>query len=469
MKRLILTLVFINAMAISICQAQINPTLSARFQTVLDSTCKTLHIRGASVSILIPNVGTWNGVYGESYKGKPVTPGMIFNIGSNTKTYTAASILLLEEKGLLKIDDTIGTWIQNQLNISGKITIRQLLNHTSGIYNFLANDSINGLILGNPKRIWNPEELFKLVKKPDFKPGTSWEYSNTNYEIAGVIIEKVTGKRYYQAIRDLLFTPQNFNHAVFFPHESTTDTIAHNWAMELGNGTLAVDLMADTTYSNNAFFSMAGPAGEIMTTAEENAEFWYRLTSGKIISPASLKEMLTFIRIGTGVTGMPIGYGLGIFRYVKGMNGRTILEHGGTNIGFIGENTVDTTSHIAFSVLTNQDSVSNDDILMSVIAPLHKQTLHYALSGINDVSYNSPSVNIYPNPAMDMLNINLKNIIGNTSLSIYDMTGKQVLNSTISKEENKVQLADLKSGLYIIKLMSDKGEHIYSQKLMIEK
>ena len=308
------------------------------------------------------------------------------------------------------------------------------------------------------------------MKKPNFKPGTSWGYSNTNYEIAGIIIEKITGKKYYLAIRDLLFTPQNFNHAVFIPHETTNDTIAHNWAMELGNGTSAYDCLSDTSsYSNNAFFSMAGPAGEIMTTAEENAEFWYRLCAGQIISQASLKEMHTFITIGTGPTGYPVGYGLGTFEYIRAMNGRTIYEHGGTNIGFIGENAVDTTSHIAFSLLTNQDSVSNDNLLENVITPLHKQTLQYALSGIDEVSYNNPGLNIYPNPANDILNIELKNISGETKLAIYDMTGKKVLNSSINTEQNRVSITELNSGLYILKLINAKGDQAYSQKLMIER
>jgi D-alanyl-D-alanine carboxypeptidase len=447
--------------------AQINPALSARFQKVLDSTCRRLNVRGASAAILIPNVGTWKGVYGESYPGKPISENMVFNIGSNTKTYTASTILLLEEKGLLSINDTIGKWIKNQPNIDGRITIRQLLNHTSGIYSYTDNSLIDSAILSNPAKIWNPADVLFLIKKPYFKPGASWHYSNTNYLLAGIIIEKVTGKSYYKAVRDLIFTPQNFQHTFYSPHETSSDTIAHNWTMNLGK--YSTDCVTLPGYSNNAFFSMAGPAGEIMATAEENVEFWQRLISGQIISDSSLKQMFSYIYIGTGPTGKPVGYGLGIFRYIKAINKRTFYEHGGTNIGFIAENAVDSVSGISFSLLTNQDSVGNDALLNDVITPLHKQTLHYALSGIEDITYNAPDIHIYPNPAKDIINVQMNDINYGAGVKIYSITGREVMNATINTSSESISVSSLSSGLYLIKIADTKGAKIYSQKILIKK
>ncbi len=468
MKKLVFTMAAILGFTILSAQSQLTSAFTSRLQEVLDSTCKKYNIKGASAAVLVPGAGTWTGIYGQSYSGQPVTKGMIFNIGSNTKTYVATTMLLLQEKGLVSLDDTIGKWIQNQPNISGKIKIRQLLNHTSGIYNFLENPAVNDSLLANPYKLWKPEQLLQFVLKPYFRPGYSWEYSNTNYIIAGIIIEQITGKTYNKAIRDLLFTPQGFNHTIFSPVDTSNDTIVHNWSVALGS-TSQVDGNVLPGWSNNALFTMSCTAGEIMTAAGENAEFWHKLISGQIISDSSLNQMLTFIQIGTGPTGHPVGYGLGIFRYIDAINGRTFYEHGGTNLGFIAENMVDTTSGICFSLLTNQDSIDNDTLLLSVIGPMHKLTLTMQTTGIAQTTINRPAISIYPNPSTDVIHITVDNLQGVAKFQLYDISGKEVLQSDIHDGAHAIQVSQLKPGLYIASISSEQDGFIYSQKVNVVK
>jgi len=466
MKKLVFTMAGILGFTILSAQSQLTSAFTTRLQEVLDSTCKKYNIKGASAAVLVPGAGTWTGTYGRSYSGQPITKGMIFNIGSNTKTYTATTMLLLQEKGLVSLDDTIGKWIQNQPNISGKIKIRQLLNHTSGIYNFLENPAVNDSLLANPYKLWKPEQLLQFVLKPYFRPGYNWEYSNSNYIIAGIIIEKITGKAYDKAIHDLLFTPQGLKHTIFSPSDTSTDTIAHNWMMEL-TGVSQQDAVEYPGWSNNAIFSMGSTAGAIMTTAGENADFWHKLISGQIISDSSLNQMLTFIQIGSGPTGRPVGYGLGIFRYIDAINGRTFYEHGGTNLGFIAENLVDTTSGICFSLLTNQDSIDNDTLLMGVIGPMHKLTLTMQTTGIAQTTINRPGISIYPNPSTDVIHITVDNLQGVAKFQLFDISGKQVLQSEIHNGAHAMQVSQLKPGLYIATISSEQDGFIYSQKVNV--
>lgn len=140
-----------------------------RLKTVFDSSCKALEIKGSSAAVLVPNFGIWKGAYGESHKDVGITSDMIFTIGSNTKTYIAALMLKLQEKGLLNISDTIGEWIIDKPYVDGKITIKQLLNHTSGMGDFSFNPLFIEAIKSDFNRVWQPEEMFTFLNHPTLR------------------------------------------------------------------------------------------------------------------------------------------------------------------------------------------------------------------------------------------------------------------------------------------------------------
>ncbi|MFZ4797906.1 MAG: serine hydrolase [Bacteroidia bacterium] len=437
MKKSIFTILFLGAQLL-VVQAQVSPYLSGRFQYVLDSVCSKYKIKGTSAAILIPNVGVWKGVNGVSEEGVPLTSNMLFGMGSNTKTHIAATLLKMQEQQLLSLNDTIGKWIIGYPNISGRITIRQCLNHTSGLFDYMQNGSINDSIFGTPSKVWLRSDILRLAQAPNFAPGSSYSYSNTNYIIAGIIIEKVMNKSPFQAIHDLILEPNQLTNTFNYGDQGSS-IIAHPWSMSMDGLTLTD--MTTTPFLNN-LFSLANTAGSLLTTAEDNVQFWHKLFNGQIVNTQSWKEMTTMINIGNNTN-----YGLGIFRYNRKINGRTAYSHGGTFFGFINENIVDTTSGISIAVLTNQDSVNNNGLLNLVIGALHKVTLNMPATFVNEISQNE-SVKIFPNPACNELNIEMSNNFKINAISIFDNTGKMVLN--IIGNHDKIILNQLPEGLYFI-------------------
>lgn len=463
MKKLLFTIALIISGSVCSVSAQISAEASARLQTVLDSVSNKYHIRGVSTAIIVPGTGTWKGVHGTSANGNPLTPDMLFGIGSNTKTYTSCIMLLLQEKGVLNLDDTIGTWIKDRPNISGKITIRQLLNHTSGLYNYTTNPSFNDSLIADFARVWNAEAILDFVGKPVFSPGKSWQYSNTNYILAGLIIEKVTGKSYPEVLREFILDPQHFSHTILFPFQSTTDVIASPWSTLNIPGYPQFDVL-DSGYANEAMFSLAWSAGGIMATAEDDARFWDALISGHIISDASMKQMRHYISIGIN-GGHRWYYGLGIFMMDHAVNNHTVFSHGGTILGYIAENIVDSSTGITISVLTNQDSITNDKVQQNVIRPLHKALLDMHLTAIAQAAGQDASISIYPNPAKDYIMLQLNNDEENNTVQLYDVKGRLLLSkNNIPAGLSRLPLENIMPGLYICRVISGNGQ-VLTQKL----
>ncbi len=208
MKRTLFLLTTICALSASLClRAQLPAAYAARLQSTLDSLCRRHHIKGASAAVYVPGSGVWTGVHGESHTGMPISSGMAFPLNSNTKTYLAAQMLRLQEQGALQLSDTIGKWIRNVPNVNGQVTIRQLLNHTSGIFSYTNNPDLSDSLESDLSRVWQPQELLRFINRPVFAPGGGWDYSNTNYLLAGMIASQVTGMPVEQAIRTKLLAP----------------------------------------------------------------------------------------------------------------------------------------------------------------------------------------------------------------------------------------------------------------------
>ncbi len=464
MKKILLTLSFLAAL-FNQSQAQLSAAYTSRLQFVLDSVCNRYHIKGTSAAVLVPGVGTWKGVNGISSVGHPITSDMLLGIGSNTKTYVSATMLKLQEMGKVNLDDTIGTWIHGYANINGQITIRQVLNHTSGIYSFTSNPAFGDSIVADFNRVWTPEEMLQFVQAPVFAAGTSWDYSNTNYIIAGIIIKQIQAQPINTILHDLIFTPQGLSNTIIFPADATIATIARPWSKNF-NGTYLEDLTAQYGYSNTAMFSAASTAGAIMQTAEDNAKFWHQLISGSIISSTSLNQMLQFVHIGYWAvgTGHDIGYGLGIFRYQNYMNGHTIYTHGGTNIGYINENMVDSVTGVCISVLTNQDSISNSQLMADLEKALHKVTITVSPTEVASIQ-SQPVISVYPNPATDQVTLSME-VKHPMQFMLFDMNGRCQINTEIKENNTRINTSQLIPGTYIGRI-TDNGTPVVEQRIQI--
>ncbi len=438
--------------------AQLNYVYNKKLNEVFDSICNKYMIKGVSSAIIVPGEGTWERTFGESHKGAPITSDMYLGIGSNTKTYIAALMLKLQEQNKLSLDDTIGTWVQHP-NIPGTITVRQLLNHTSGLYSFTFNPDMNKYILPDFTRIWPPDSVLNLVKPPVAAPGGAWDYCNTNFLVAGLIIRAVTGQAAHVVLRNEILTPQGLNETFFYPYEMPTGTIPHAWSDVLSPGSYMEDMDVVHSYSHNAMFSLAGTAGALMTTARDNALFWDKLMSGKILNTASMAEFETLVPISLGQ-----GYGLGVFSF-SNYNGRDVVSHGGTNFGFINDNIHDKTSGVSITVLTNQDSVSNGILLNILIRALHQVTIQY--TDVQAPLLNKSTVQVYPNPARDVLNINVADG-KKAEVKLYDIAGRVVFEQRLDNKVNMIDIRNISGGTYFIYITSG-GAFLHRQTIQVVK
>lgn len=455
MKKQLFTLLFVLLYGIS--HAQIAPVYAAQLQHILDSVCKKNKIKGVTAAVYRPGEGIWTGAYGESHAGVHITTTMNLPIGSNTKTFVSAALLKMQENGQLDLDDTIGTWIKHP-NAPGTITIRQMLNHTSGLNDYTQHDNFFAALNSDYSHFWQPEDMLQFIDTPLTKAGTEWNYCNTNYLFAGMIISKVMNKPVEQALRDLILTPQNLSETFFYPQEQPTGVIPHAWS-QMSQGQPIQDLQVDFGWENTAFHSMAGAAGAYVSTAEDNAKFWHQLMTGKIINTASLAEMKAMVPID-----QVNGYGLGIFK-IRMPNRSYIYNHGGTCFGYLAENAYDSLTGISISILSNQDSVGNSLLLSRLVGSLHTATLKMPALGISE-HMTGMAVNIYPNPATDKLHVHMQGAT-EARFELADMTGKIVLQQTIS-DPATIAVDHISQGLYIGRVVSN-GQVLHLQKIQLIK
>jgi D-alanyl-D-alanine carboxypeptidase len=279
--------------------------LAQKLQSRLDKTIKDKGIPGAAVGITSPE-GTWFGASGVSNlaTGTLLRPEDRFPIGSTTKPFTAATVLLLAEEGKLSLEDTLDKWlpasIVNNITDGKNITIRQLLNGTSGIYDFLNRDEalIQAEILKNPTKQWSPEELVAYAYG---KERQSWEYPSTGIILAGMIVEKATGSTFAEVLRSRILDRLGMNNTFFAPQEQIPGGYVNGYLDYDNNGTLD-----DVTPINLSF---GWTAGAIVSNTQDLTKFAQALFGGKLLSSDSLNQMLNFVDIGVGDS---FKYGLGL-------------------------------------------------------------------------------------------------------------------------------------------------------------
>src|SRR5690349_8340702 len=339
--------------------------LDSMLSRTLDSMHTILNNKGMGAAVQIPSGAIWAGGAGVSSENPlvPINADHIFGIGSISKTITAATILQLADEGVLSLGDSLHEWLDTFAFVNPNITIRQLLRHQSGIYNYTANADFFPLLNAYPDSIWTLENIVKtFVKAPLFQPGASWSYCNTNYALLGLIIKEATGNPYYLESRDRFVEPLGLSSVVLPPYEAFPPNIAHAW-LDLNGDNIVDD--ADVFFSNwNAWYSTAGPAGAYFSTPSDMVRWMRTYMSGTLLSPAMMAELKT-----TVTTPMPGGtkYGLGIMeRNIQGQKG---YGHGG-DAAYSASVWYFPNKDVSISVLNNDGQKSSTTLIPTVAALL---------------------------------------------------------------------------------------------------
>ena len=311
------------------CSDYSTNTFDQRLQKVLDKGVKKYKIRGVSSAIVFNTDRVWVGTSGISHDTVLMQPEMFFSIGSITKNFVAALTLMLAEKGILSLDDKLSKWLPVYPHIDPDITIRQLLNHTSGIYMFWNNDDLWKALIKDRTRIWKPEEILEYIKEPHFQPGNGWGYSNTNYLLMAMIIEKATGRTLAYELKKELWEPLDLQNYYLWLADSIPENQAHVFGDNFQFGSAEQDL---TFLPRASHESITFGSSGIVTTAADLANWCQELFEGNVLKKESMHEMLSFVEFFPQSNMKGYGLGVQMFRN-KIVNGEYAIGHGGGNIG----------------------------------------------------------------------------------------------------------------------------------------
>ncbi|MEJ2185053.1 MAG: serine hydrolase [Gemmatimonadota bacterium] len=317
-------------------------SFDAQVDSVARAVLASTGVPSASVAVVRHGRLAYAQAYGDAQLEPQIAAktDMRYSIGSISKQFTASCILLLQQEGKLSLDDKVSKWLP-ELTDADQVTLRELLSHTSGYQDFWPQDYVPPMML---KPTTAQAIMDRWAKKPlDFAPGTRWQYSNTNYAIAGTIVAKVSGMPFFDFLTSRILTPLGMTSAMDIdkselpPHAEATGYMRY----ALGPLHPAPKEGAGWLYA----------MGELAMTPSDLAKWDMSLIDESLLQPASYRELETEVRLKSGVG---TGYGLGVS--VGMSNGHRVISHSGEVSGFTAMNMVFPDDSAAVVVLTNQDA-----------------------------------------------------------------------------------------------------------------
>ena len=343
------------ALGVTAVMAQMPAATAGAIDAAAADVLHTTGVPSASVAVVRDGKVAYVKAYGAARLSPRMaaTTEMQYSIGSISKQFTATLILMLQQDGKLSIDDPVGKYLPG-LTRAGDVTIREVLSMTSGYQDFWPEDYVMTTMMAET----TPEHMLDVWgKKPlDFEPGTEWQYSNTNYVIAGRIAEIVGGKPLMEQLHERIFGPLGMtgvlnSDASRLPESDPTGYYRH----ALG------PLRPAPAEGAGWMFA----AGELAMPARDLAIWNISLMDRSLLSQASYDEMFREMKLKNGKGS---GYGLGVD--VGERNGHRFVAHSGEVSGFVAQNVVYPDDKVAVTVLTNEDASRAAGALAQRIAPL---------------------------------------------------------------------------------------------------
>jgi D-alanyl-D-alanine carboxypeptidase len=293
--------------------------------------------------------------YGDAQIDTPrlATTSMRYSVGSVSKQFTATALLMLAEQGKLSLNDPVGKFVPN-LTRGNEVTIREILSHTSGYQDYWPQDYVPPFMLQpiNAQGI-----LDRWARKPlDFEPGTRWQYSNTGFVIAGLIVEKASGTPLLDFLSKRIFTPLGMTSVLNVDQQKLTESDPTGY-VRYALGPLRVAPKEGKGW----LFA----AGELAMTASDLAKWDIAMMHQKLLKPASYRAMQTDTLLKDG-RGTKYGLGIGVLTMLN----HRALEHGGEVSGFMAENLIFPDDDAAIVVQVNTDTSSAAEEIGHRVAPL---------------------------------------------------------------------------------------------------
>lgn len=320
--------------------AQSDRTLAQRLDSIAGSGVARQLVVGSVVAVVKGSDTVLFKAYGKADVewNVPMPVGAMFEIGSITKQFTAVTILQLRDEGKLSLDDDITKWLPDFDTRGNKVTLRNLLNHTSGIHDFTETREFPVLV---SNRVFPRDSAYALIKTYpfDFASGSAQLYSNSGFWLLGLVVEKASGMSYEDYVEKKIFEPLGMKRSTYCDSYANIERRAHGYRTR--NGQI---MRAPTSVHTWGF-----AAGSLCSTAADMITWLKALHGGKVLSPASYAELTTPGQLNEWAT-LRYGMGLGVYR---DFNGLQLFEHGGINAGFWAQVNWYPASQTGIVVLTN--------------------------------------------------------------------------------------------------------------------
>lgn len=427
-------------------------------QSILDNALPNDPNPGAVMTVHVPGQWTWSGASGSSISGitggtviTPAEPDDFFRTGSISKTFTAVSILQLYEAGLLDLDDPIDNYlrpslINDTIQPSATVTIRQLLDHTSGIANSADNVTCQQNALANLTAFYSIEDnIFCGASQGElFAPGSSWYYSNTNYGILAMIVEEITNDNYWNYVNDSIITPLSLSNTLI----PTTNEIQGNYMgcyWDLGPQTVDMSIVNPSLYKGWA---------EIVSNTSDLTLYFEALSNGQLIDDTTFAKMKTITQPSTF-------YSLGLEHTYTALmdfwgHSGSVGNTSGMYYVYIATPAFPNGYYIAYNF--TYEGVS---LYQNVDLPVWG-----LLTGYNaDIAElnGSPKFEVFPNPAVNNLQLQLSSTNeSEMAVTLRDLSGKVLKTETVNTQgDASLQLNwdvhALTAGYYLLEVIDLKN------------
>lgn len=443
-KRLVSTLCLVYA-CITL-PAQMSKDYGTELDAALKERVDLLSVRGAAASVVFPDGSIWSSAEG-TYGPNELTTDLLYEIGSNTKTMVAATILMLQQEGKLTIDDTLYSILQPLTNVSSDITIRQLLNHTSGLYDYTQHPDFFPFVNANWDAKIEVSRIFNRYMEPaPNAPGSRYAYCNTNYILLGMVIEKLEEKPIQEVLKKRISDPYGLNNTYLAFYDTYTDTHLGTW---LSNGAYLAD-------PGRAFLTGAWSAGAVISTPEDLALWAYELYSGAVLADSSFNQMTTTTDIGNGREA-----GLGMF--TDTYKGKKYYGHGGLTLQ---SSEMQYSLERDFSVVTmviEQNKSSQASLIQRKLIDIVDRQLQ--LLSVSEHTLANVRVAIYPNPSHGAITIDIAHP-NPVDITLTDMLGTVVYYSANS-QKIRLERSGLKDGIYVVTITDPVNGHFTTRRIVM--
>ncbi|MFN7116211.1 MAG: serine hydrolase domain-containing protein [Saprospiraceae bacterium] len=349
-----LTALLLLLLPLATIKAQSLPTT---LETYVDSLFRTSNFPGVSLAVILPNDKALTVVRGKAdvENNIALTAQHRLLAGSIGKTFVAATALKLVQNGKLKLDEPIRTYLGDEIWFDSlpnarEITVRMLLNHTSGIPEHVQNEAFLKHVAGNPDKIWQPLELIRFIfGKGAFDAGKDWGYADTNYIVLGMIMEKITGKKYYALANELVLKKLKLKDIIPSDRRKLPK-VATGYSRPGSPFIVEGAMIQQGSFLINPQLEWTG--GGYATTPTDLVRWAKALYTGKVLSPAMLTEMLQGVpsKLGKNL------YGLGVI-IGEGELGKT-YGHSGWFPGYVSEVRYYPQYDFALAIQFNTDDMS---------------------------------------------------------------------------------------------------------------